>query len=127
MSMNFNAGGTINPSTFVKLSTVTDNSVLACASGDKPFGVAAEGSQKAPIPGASSEAAVSGQALLVYTTGDVCLLTCGTGVTRGDPLKPDNSGNAVTASTGDYYAAYALQSGSTNQLIKVFVTSGAKY
>jgi hypothetical protein len=123
----FKAGGNIATSVFVKISTAADETVLVCASGDDPFGISQEGAHDPPgLAGSDGNAAAAGQDIKVYGPGSHSpMINVGAGgVTRGDYLKPDNSGFAVTASTGDKCGAIALESGSANDRIKAYVWKG---
>lgn len=123
---SFVAGGDINPSRFVKQSTAADFTVLEADANEAVIGVSHESAQDAPIPGASTLAAASGDQLFVYPIGAVCLLTIGSGgCTRADELKSDADGKGVTrATTGttiQNVGALALESASENELAKVLV------
>lgn len=124
-SANFQATGNINPSVFVKIDTSNDNSVVQCVGSDQAIGVSQEFSKLAPIPGAASLAAASGDNVRVYGLGAICLLTAGSaGYTRGDKLKPDANGNAITASSNDLFGAIALESAVAAALGRVQVVLG---
>lgn len=120
---NFIAGGTINPATFVKVSTAADNTVLAAGAGEWTIGIATPSQKLAPIPSNSSTyAATTGDAVTVFGLGDICNLQAGTaGWTRGAKLASDASGNGVAATTGDYVGAVALESASASSLGRVQV------
>lgn len=118
---SFVSGGNINPSRFVYLSD--EFTVLECGSANSPRGISQEGQKLAPISGNSTVAAASGDPLAVYLDGQFSLLECGSTVTAGDKLKPDADGKGVTATTEDY-GALALESGTTNEKIKVIVHIG---
>jgi hypothetical protein len=122
---NFKASGTIAVSTFVKVSG--SNTCAQAGSGDVPIGVAQEWANAAPISGASTSAAVSGDQVKVYGLGDICLLQSSTaGWTAGDQLKPDSSGNGVAASSNDTYGAIALETISGSALGRVQVIIAKK-
>lgn len=120
------AGGSITVSSFVKLSTAADNTVLLAGSNDPVIGVSSEGAQDAPISGASVTAAESGDSLRVYPIGSVCTLTLGSGgATRAGELIADSAGLGVARSTTSTaiqnVGAIALESGSAGEKIKVMV------
>jgi hypothetical protein len=72
--------------------------------------------KRAPgLPGSDTTiAAEANDPLQIFSLGDVCLLTAGSGGwTAGDYLKSDSSGRGITASsTGDLVGAIALQAAS---------------
>lgn len=119
----YKAGGTIAPCVFVRPDTTQDFAVVSCTTGDDPCGVSTETMKRMPgLTGSDATvAAESGEPIEVHGLGEVCLLTCGSSVTRGDFLKPDGSGNALTASSGDIAGARALESGAASAKIKVLV------
>ena len=121
---NVIAGATIQPATFVKVSTAADNTVLVAGSGDKPFGIAQHWAHSAPLPSATGEAANVGDGLRVFQQDEICLVQAGTaGFSHGDYLKPNTNsdGTAVTAGGTDYFGAVAFQStaGGDFGLVKV--------
>lgn len=124
------AGGDIYPCRFVKLSTSDDFTVLQADANAEIIGVSQEGSRTPPLSDlvTDTKAAASGQSLKIFTDGDVCLLEAGGTITRGDLLKADANGKAVTvATTGttiQNYGAIALQSGASGEKILVQVRFG---
>lgn len=126
MSVSYRADGAISISVFVKESATNDNSVAQAGSGDKPIGISQESASLAPYGSNASGAAVSaGDFLRVYQVRDICNLQAGSaGVTRGDFLKPDANGAAVTASTSDYYGAFAMESIPSGAFGKVQIEFG---
>jgi hypothetical protein len=114
------AGGNILPSTFVMLSTVADKTALQATADAPLLGVSQVGTHDAPgLSGSSANAAIAGQALQLFVNGDICQVTVGaTAVVRGDLLKSDASGNAVTGNPAvDNIGARALESGASGALI----------
>lgn len=116
------AGGDINPSRFVKF-TGEYTIGQAAASTDQPIGISQEGAKAAPVPGASTLAAASGDYLFAYGESQICYLECGTTITAGQRLASDGDGKGVPAATGDWYGAVAEQDGSSG-LIRVQVLIG---
>lgn len=107
---NWIAGGTIQPSRFV-IQDVSQNNAVVQASGTSDFivGVCQEWSKLAPLPGAASDAATSGDQIMVYGLGEVCLLQSTTaGWTAGDRLTGDTVGRGLAGSSTNYYGAIAL-------------------
>lgn len=109
------AGGTIQPSVFVKVSTSADNTVLQATAGssshgDQVIGISQAGSYDPPgFIGSATDAARAGLPIEVFALGDVCLLLSSAGWTAGDYLKSDANGNGITSSTtGDNIGAQAL-------------------
>jgi hypothetical protein len=120
------AGGNILPSRFVKLEAGENNSVVQCVADDVAnAGVSAEGTNTAPIPGASGNAAEAGQSCQVYGLGEPCEVVAGATVAAGDPLKPDADGKAIKAVAGDEYSAVARSAAAANEKIKCVVRYGS--
>lgn len=120
------AGGTIRPARFVKVSTAADNTVLEADANEEVVGIATEATQDAPIPGASANAAETGDPLKVYSIGSECLLYIGSGgVTAGANIKSDADGKGVlaatTGTTVQNIGAVALEAASENELARVLV------
>lgn len=113
----FKANGTISPAVFVKIDTTGDGlAIQAAAATDLTVGVSQVGMKRAPgLPGSDNTiAAQAGDMIQVYSIGDVCLLTFGGTVTRGDLLTSNASGQGITTTTtGNWCGARALQSGTT--------------
>jgi hypothetical protein len=126
------AGGDVNPSRFVKLSTAADNTVLQAGSNEDVFGISSEAAQDAPLPGASTLAAAADDPLMIHPDGSVCLLEIGSGgCTRGDYLKSDTNGKGVAAATtgptAQFIGARALESASAGEFARVQVKTIPKY
>jgi hypothetical protein len=114
------AGGNILPSTFVMISTTADKTALQATANAPILGVSQVGTHDAPgISGAATYAATAGQSIQLFVSGDICQVAVGaSSVTRGDLLKSDANGNAVTGSPAvDNIGARALESGTSGQLI----------
>ena len=113
----FRANGTIAPAVFVKIDTTADNMVVQATAGSKISGVSQEGMKRTPgLPGSDTTiAAVAGDEIDVFGPGDVCMLTAGAAVVRGDYLKSDANGLALPTTVGgggNFYGAEALESAS---------------
>ena len=94
------AGGTINPSRFVKISTAADMTLLQAGANDFVCGVSMENTRDAPLDGASTVLADSGDPCEYYGEGRIAPVTVGSGgVTAGADVKSDASGQAVLALT----------------------------
>lgn len=117
------AGGDINPARFVSYSASYNKTVVESNAGDaKLFGISTEATKNAPQTGGSTLAAENGDQVRIHGWGEDCLLKIGSGgVTRGDWVKPDNSGQGVTATTGNVAGAFALESAAENELCHVLV------
>lgn len=120
------ANGNIPPSVFVKIDTSKNHAVLKNAAATTPSIGISGTSTKAPpgISGSSTNHAEQGDPCEVFSIGDICLLTLGGSVTRGDRLTSDANGAGVTAATTNEYGAIALESGSSGELIRVQVSLG---
>jgi hypothetical protein len=127
---SFLAGGTIAPARIVKLSTAADRTALQAAAGDLPIGVAQEGQKRSPgLPGSDTTiAAEAGDEFNVYGDGEVAVVEAGAAVTRGDWLKSDANGKAITAAPASgiaYMLGRALQSaGGAGEKIKALILIG---
>jgi len=124
---NFTAGGNINVCRFVTPSVNSDFTVIQATATTLPIGISQMG-QKGP-PGVSGVtddlAAASGDTLRVYGQGEETLLELGSGgIQAGQYLQPDANGKGVAApfTTGTIYiGAYALESGSAGEKVRVQV------
>lgn len=123
-SPSYNAGGDINPSRFVKLSTTADNTVLQCVADDEAVGVSHAGTLDAPIPGAPTLAARANQPCQVYGADEPCEIEAGDDITSGDKLKPDADGKAIPAAEDEVYSAIARSSAANGEKVKATVTRG---
>lgn len=121
----FVAGGTIAPFTIVKLNTTVRQVINSAATTDTAIiGVSQPGQKGAPgVAGSSTTtAAVSGDSIQVIVGGNVCKVTLGSGgCTVADNLTTDASGNAVTASAGNYCVGWALETGNSGDLVDCYV------
>lgn len=128
VSPNLISNGQINTSCFVSVDASSNNACIQSASGAFPIGISQAGSYLAPIPGAAGYATTaSGQLLEIFGLSEVCLLNAtSAGWTAGDHLKPaaDGSGFGITASTGNYFGAIALETVSGVGLGRVQVVLG---
>jgi hypothetical protein len=93
------ARGTIRPQRFVKVDTASNRGVLECGANERIFAVSQEGTNYAPLDDVilTSNAAVNGQELRLYSDGDVCGVEAGGVITSGDYLRSDAVGRAVVA------------------------------
>lgn len=118
------AGGNIPPSRIVKISTAADSTVLVSASATSPnFGVSQIGTRRAPGTGDDDGyAAIAGENIGVYSAACVCPVEAGGTITSGAALTADSNGRAITTTTeGDFIIGWALESGTTYDLVKVLV------
>ena len=107
-SRSYRAQGNIPPRRFVKI--VADNTVRVCVADEQADGVSHEGTEDAPIPGATQFAATDGNACRVYGLGEPCEVDAGAAVAAGASVKPDANGKAVTATTGNRASGVAAYS-----------------
>src|SRR5262245_2432855 len=123
---SFIASGNINVASFVKVGSTDDFIAAQAGVGDNIYGISQQFPFDPPgISGSTAYAATTGQSLLVYHQGDVCLLVAGTaGYSAGDRLKADANGYGVTATTGDHYGAIALQTAAAGTWGRVEVAVG---
>lgn len=120
------AGGTIEPARFIKLSTAADYTVLQAGTNERVFGISMDASAAAPISGAATAAAVADGSLNYFGNGEVATLELGSGgITRGAFLKSDTDGKGVAAATTgatmQEVGAQALESGSAGEKVRVVV------
>ncbi len=127
----FAAGGTIEPSRFVKRSSAADFTVLQADLNAFPCGISAAWSEVAPLVGAATSAATAGGLVQVHQTGlsgdphdSTVWLELGGTVTRGQHVMPDANGKGITATTGKYYGAIADESGVAGEFIRVTPVAG---
>lgn len=127
MIKSYVAGGTIQPATFVIIDTSNPAEQVVAASANTQFmaGIAQESSESAPIPGATTQAAVLGDPIKVYGIGEICLLQATTaGWTTGDKLTSNASGQGVTAGSAQAVGAIAQETVSGAVLGRVEVYYG---
>lgn len=114
------AGGTIAPTSFVKISAVADRTVLqAAANTTVTIGISQVGMKRMPgLAGSDTTiAAEAGDQIEICSLGDVCLLTIGAGgCTAGDMLTPGASGAGITSAVGagNQVGAIALETVAAN-------------
>ena len=119
------AGATLAPSSFVSLSTASDNVVIQSTSGQAAAGVTQIGMRLTPgVSGSdNTQAATSGEAIMLYGLGDVAEVRVGSVASVGNnaPVTSDTNGFArpATSSTGDFVSGRATQSGATGALILI--------
>ncbi len=126
-SFSFRASGNIRPSRFVVLSGARQ--VAQAGANQEILGVAQEGSNRAPLQDLVTDvyAAQAGESLLVYSTGEMCLVEAGDEIAAGNLLKSDAQGRAVpidtSATTIQNYGAVALDAAAgAGEKILVLVT-----
>jgi hypothetical protein len=126
------ANSNIAPSRLVKIDTTADGKVLQCTgTSDVPYGVSQPGQHNTPLSVGGTSlldgwAATAGQNLWIIGPPDKCLLELGGTVTRGDYLASDTNGKGVTATTGNFYGAQAMESGASGDLVEVMVVLGTR-
>lgn len=126
---NFIANGNVLPSTFVKLdpSVAMPSVINTSATSDLIIGVSKESTDQAGFSlfTGTQYAAIAGENCRVYQVGDSCMLSIGSGgVTQGDMISSDASGNGQTAASGSgkRVGAIALMTAAANTLCRVRVT-----
>lgn len=122
------AGGDIRTCRFIKLSTAADHRLLEADANEQTIGISSQAAQDAPIPGASANAAESGDSFRYHTEGEVALLEIGSGgVTRGAQIKSDADGKGVlaatTGTTTQWVGAMALESAAEGEKCRVLIKS----
>lgn len=132
MSINYEpslgpATGTVAPCVFVTLDRNFDAQYVQSIGGDLPIGVMQEAQKGAPgISGSDSTiAAQSGdKGPRIIGLGNEALITLGGTVSNGNCLKPNNSGQAISAASNDLYGAVALAGGTSGMRIRCIVRPG---
>lgn len=130
----FVANSNIAPSVFVMVDPTRDNAVVQASGTAFLVGISQAGTEfpvnlPAALGGtnpAVQPAAVPGMSIGVFTVGDFAPIKLGGSVASGDLLtnKSDTSGTAVTATSGTFYGALAVQSGATGEVISALVCCG---
>ncbi len=118
------AGGSILPSTFIKLSTAADFTALQSTSAsDAIVGISQEGTNLAPGINTSQFVAFStGESVRMYAIGNVCLLRAGTTFNAGTYLSPDSQGRGFPSVSGNRVGAVSLERAvATDNLVRVQV------
>lgn len=128
---SFNAGGNVTPNSFVKLSTAANFTVLLCGANEQMVGISGDGTNAAPIEGASVYAGIAGQEIDVHLAGEQCLLKLGASssvTTGGLMIKSDASGlgvvtGAYSSAVPQFIGALSLRGGADGELIEVWVVN----
>lgn len=116
------AGGDIRKCRFVKLSTTANKTLLEADAGETIYGISSEGSQDAPVDGASALAGAAGDMMEWHGLGETCLLEAGSGgLSCGTLAKSDADGKGVTAGAGDKVGAFVLTDAAEGELAEVTV------
>lgn len=117
------AGGDIEPSRFVKLSTTADHTGLQCTANAEPIGISQVGSFDPPgLTGSATKAAAAGQPIQIFGEGEICLLQAGvSGFIAGDDLKSDADGKGIVAASTEKVGAKALETVSAGEYGRVQV------
>jgi hypothetical protein len=122
INAGFEASGTIQPSTIVKISG--NFTVAMCGANEAGCGIV--GPETRAVTDSNPNAhAVSGEPVSMHNPGEVAYLTLAGTVTAGDFIKSDAAGEGVaiatTGTTAQNVVAQALQSGVDNDVIRVRV------
>ncbi len=124
----YRANGTIAPASFAAADTSGPNLAVQAINGSLPIiGVVGDPQKRAPgLAGSDSAVAAElGDAVRIYSLGQVCTITLAGSVIAGQLLMPGNSaGGAVTATSGNYYGARATQSGGSGARVQCQVEFG---
>lgn len=117
------AGGTIAPSSFVKLSTAADNTYLQCGAAGLVEGVAQVGMRNVPglLGSDTAIAANAGDNIMIYPPGSVAPIHFAGSVGAGAFVKSDASGFAIAASSGDVCGGFTWQAGAAGTLGQILV------
>lgn len=124
------AGGTINICCFLTQDTAHENRVIQAVGATLPIvGVSANFNDRNPDPNLSTPnsiiAATIGRPVAVHPAGEssVDIQVGAVGVTAGDLLTSDASGNAITAVSGNWVGARALATVPAGAFVRADVLS----
>lgn len=121
---SFIARDDIESSIFVKLDPTNDHAVIPCGADDEAVGVSHEGTREAPITGITPLAAADGEHVAVYTDTWPCEVIAAATIVNGDRLKPNASGHAIVALTGEVFSATARAGAASGERCKCTVGRG---
>lgn len=85
---------------FTQADDETDPDIVGVSGGD---------AEDAPLTGAGTEHAATASPIQLHQPGQVCLLEAGDAFSAGALLMTDSSGRGITATSGNYANARALQ------------------
>jgi hypothetical protein len=118
------AGEDIAPRLILKQDTANDHQALKAtlSRAAMPIGVSHEGTDDAPIPGASALAAHSGYSCRVYGPGETCEIDVGSiAIVAGERVAPDANSKAQPAVHGYGAVGIALAAGAASGKVRVLV------
>lgn len=116
------AAGNITPSSFLIQTTSADNKVQIAAAATSPIvGISGPGTRNPPYSSLDDGYhAIAGENVQILRPPlKEAALRLGGTVTAGDLLTSDGSGYGITATTGQYVGARAIQSGVSGQIVTV--------
>jgi hypothetical protein len=120
---NLYATGDVNPCRFITQNG--SNTAAQCGAGGVVCGVSKEWTRMPTISGAVSYSetriAISGESIPYWGFGAEAVIEVGGTVAGGAYLKSDANGRAVTATTGDYAYARAIQGTSAGVGTKITI------
>lgn len=120
---SFQASADIATRRFVKISG--NFTVNQCVAGEVAIGSSSDGSAEAPIPGATSLAARTGELVRVFGLGETAPIEVGSAVTAGQFVKPDANGRAVPCVANDKYSGQVLRGQATvNGVAEIYLCRG---
>jgi hypothetical protein len=121
------AGEAIEASRILKQDPSYDHQCLKATLGSTPIGVSHEGTDDAPIPGASAYAAHLGYSCKVYGPTETCEIAVGSlAIAAGDHVAPDANSKAQPAVHGFPYVGKALAAGAASAKVRVQVEIGVE-
>lgn len=124
---NFLAGGSIYPCRFVMPDSSNDTRVVQATAGAQISGISGSSTELAPLPGAATYHATSGNPCRVHGEGEQALLELGAAVTRGQRLVSDSNGKGIPfdlTGKAHEFGAIALASGASGDIRNVQVILG---
>jgi len=115
---NLEAGGTIRPYRFVKVSTAADNQCLESDANELSIGVVAGSTRQFD----SANHAEDGDQTTLQM-GSIVMVECGGSITRGGGIESDADGKAVaettSGTTNRQSCGIALESGASGEIIRM--------
>jgi hypothetical protein len=120
---SFSASATVNRAKFVKISGAY--AVAQCIANDLAIGVSQLGTRDTPIPGGSTNAALTGDPVRVFGQNECAPMNAGAAILAGQFVKPDANGDPIPCGVGEAFSGQALEAQSVvGGEIDIFIQRG---
>ena len=120
---SFSASATVNRAKFVKISGAY--AVAQCVANDLAIGVSGLGTRDTPIPGGSTNAALTGDPVRVFGQNECAPMNAGAAILAGQFVKPDANGDPIPCGVGEAFSGQAMEAQSvTGGEIDIFIQRG---